>query len=570
MTPTKPPRLRCAVYTRKSTEEGLDQEFNSLDAQREACAAYVASQTGLGWTLLPDIYDDGGISGGTMERPALRRLLADIADRRVDVVVVYKIDRLTRSLVDFCKIVEVFDANAVSFVSVTQQFNTTSSMGRLTLNILLSFAQFEREVTAERIRDKIAASKKKGMWMGGIVPLGYRVEDRKLVIHEPEAATVRLLFERYLELRSVPALVVEARDRGLSTRCLKKRDGTVVTSMPFRRGNLYHLLSNPIYVGKIRHHDKIYDGEHSALLPLATFEAAQRLLADQAPARRQPKNSDQLHLLTGLLFDETGGRMRSVHTNKKGVRYRYYVSKPNEQFDPQDMAAGWRLPAKEVETIVERALDRVLRDRALLSEWLGPTTSPRELTSAFSRADAMIAARQDVDRQQRRERLTGLIARIDIEPGALILAFDRLNVAAVLLGHGISTFSASEGDATSIVKLTYPFTMKRRGIEARMVLTDGTVPAPAADVALIDLVGRAHRYLQLISDGTCKSMTDVATICGTDTSEVSRLLPLAFLAPNITGAILAGTQPVDLTARGLSRIDELPLCWQQQSLLVGV
>lgn len=570
MTQPKPPRLRCAVYTRKSTEEGLEQEFNSLDAQREACAAYVTSQIGLGWTLLPDIYDDGGISGGTMERPALRRLLADIAERRVDVVVVYKIDRLTRSLVDFCKIVEVFDANAVSFVSVTQQFNTTSSMGRLTLNILLSFAQFEREVTAERIRDKIAASKKKGMWMGGIVPLGYRVENRKLVINEPEAATVRLLFEQYLELRSVPALVVKARNRGLSTRCLKKRDGTVVTSMPFRRGNLYHLLSNPIYVGKIRHRDKIYDGEHPALLPLATFEAAQRLLADQAPARRQPKNCDQLHLLTGLLFNETGHRLRSVHTNKKGVRYRYYVSKPGEHLDPHEMDIGWRLPAGDVEAVVERALDRVLHDRALLSEWLGASASPSELASAFLRADSIIAAGPDADRLQRRERLTALIVRIDIEPGALTLSFDRCRIAGVLLGRSSSALSASEGVATSIVTLTYPFTIKRRGIEARLVLTDGTAPAPAPDGALIDLMGRAHRYQQLISDGTGKSMTDVAHICGTDTSEVSRLLPLAFLAPRITDAIMTGKQPVDLTARRLSRIDDLPLCWQQQSLLLGV
>jgi site-specific DNA recombinase len=240
------PRLRCAVYTRKSTEEGLDQEFNSLDAQREACAAYVASQIGLGWKLVPDRYDDPGFSGGSIDRPALQTLLQDIADKKVDVVVVYKIDRLTRSLTDFSRIVEVFDKAGASFVSVTQQFNTTTSMGRLTLNVLLSFAQFEREVTAERIRDKIAASKKKGMWMGGVVPLGYRVENRKLIANPEEARTVCWLFERYLQLKSVRALVDEAAALGHAGRETKRRDGSTVTSRPFGRGNLYHLLSNVI------------------------------------------------------------------------------------------------------------------------------------------------------------------------------------------------------------------------------------------------------------------------------------------------------------------------------------
>ena len=255
--------LRCAVYTRKSTDEGLDQEFNSLDAQREACTAYIASQAGLGWTLVADRYDDGGISGGTMERPALQRLLRDIGERRVDVVVVYKIDRLTRSLVDFSKMVEIFDQANASFVSITQQFNTTTSMGRLTLNVLLSFAQFEREVTAERIRDKIAASKKKGMWMGGTVPLGYRVENRKLMIEENEAKTVRHLFARYLKLKSVRALAEEADATGLEGR-LPSAGGK--PGKPFGRGNLYHLLSNPVYIGKVRHHGEIFDGEHLPIL----------------------------------------------------------------------------------------------------------------------------------------------------------------------------------------------------------------------------------------------------------------------------------------------------------------
>ncbi len=253
------PRLRCAIYTRKSTDEGLDQDFNSLDAQREACAAYITSQASLGWKLSPKFYDDGGISGGTMERPALQQLLADIKQGLVDIIVVYKIDRLTRSLMDFAKMVDVFDEHKISFVSVTQQFNTTTSMGRLTLNVLLSFAQFEREVTAERIKDKIAASKKKGMWMGGLVPLGYKAQDKKLMINKEEAKTVELLFEQYLELGSVKKLVEASKTAGLQGREYRQKNGVLNQSKPFSRGNLYHLLSNPVYIGKTRHQDQIYE-----------------------------------------------------------------------------------------------------------------------------------------------------------------------------------------------------------------------------------------------------------------------------------------------------------------------
>lgn len=306
-------RLRCAIYTRKSSEEGLEQEFNSLDAQREACSAFIASQTGLGWKLFPEQYNDGGISGGSMERPALQRLLADIEAGRIDVVVVYKIDRLTRALMDFARIVEIFDRQGVSFVSVTQQFNTTTSMGRLTLNVLLSFAQFEREVTAERIRDKIAASKKKGMWMGGVVPLGYQVKDRKLLIEQDEAKIVRHLFDRYLELGSVPQLVDEA--HAITLPANGRRGGK-----PFGRGNLYHLLANPIYVGKIRHKQELHEGEHQAIIDPDRFERVQALLAAQKQARSSPANQPDAHRLTGLLFDDSGDRLSPSHATKRGKR----------------------------------------------------------------------------------------------------------------------------------------------------------------------------------------------------------------------------------------------------------
>ncbi|MGE3745605.1 MAG: recombinase family protein [Sphingomonadaceae bacterium] len=260
--------LRCAIYTRKSTDEGLKQSFNSLDAQREACAAYILSQTHEGWEDVGEHYDDGGWSGGTMERPALRQLLEDVCLGKIDIIVVYKVDRLTRSLADFAKIVEVLDANGASFVSVTQAFNTTNSMGRLTLNVLLSFAQFEREVTAERIRDKIAASKARGMWMGGPIPIGYQLQDRKLVPDHQEAATVSLIFERYVELRSIAALVDELYDQGIVTKSRTYRDGRTVGGIPFNKGPLAQLLQNPIYIGKVRHRDQLHDGQHEAIIDL--------------------------------------------------------------------------------------------------------------------------------------------------------------------------------------------------------------------------------------------------------------------------------------------------------------
>ena len=406
------PRLRCAIYTRKSTEEGLDQEFNSLDAQREACAAFIASQVGLGWKLVPDRYDDPGFSGGSMERPALQRLLQDIRDRKVDVVVVYKIDRLTRSLTDFSRIVEVFDQAGVSFVSVTQQFNTTTSMGRLTLNVLLSFAQFEREVTAERIRDKIAASKKKGMWMGGVVPLGYRVENRKLIVHPEEAKTVRWLFERYLDLKSVRALVEEAASHGHSGRTTVRKDGSSVTTRPFGRGNLYHLLSNPIYVGSIRHRDRIYDGEHEAIIDRKMFDDVQQLLKAQAPDRRSPSNQADGHLLTGILYDETGEKLRAVHANKKGVRFRYYVSRQLVEGRKKDVD-GWRLPANEVDSVVEHQLTQILHDRAQLADWIQKFAPTANLATALYRSSILmtrlktdpIEARRELVRQARQARL---------------------------------------------------------------------------------------------------------------------------------------------------------------------
>jgi len=317
-----PSRKRCAIYTRKSSEEGLEQEFNSLQAQSEACEAYIRSQRHEGWALARTCYDDGGFSGGNMERPALQRLLADIRESRIDIIVVYKVDRLTRSLADFARLVEIFDAQGVSFVSVTQQFNTTSSMGRLTLNVLLSFAQFEREVTGERIRDKIAASKKKGMWMGGIVPLGYDASERTLVINPAEAETVRCIFALYLEFGCVRRVKQEADRVGLSTKRGTTANGIERGGRPFSRGHIYRLLSNPIYVGEIAHKGQLYSGQHPALIDTETWTAVRDQLATNASNHRRKADAAEPSLLAGLLVDDRGERLTPSHTVKKGRRYR--------------------------------------------------------------------------------------------------------------------------------------------------------------------------------------------------------------------------------------------------------
>lgn len=340
-------RVRCAIYTRKSSDEGLDQAFNSLDAQREACAAYIASQRHEGWKLSPARFDDGGLSGGTLERPALQALLEEIDAGRVDMVVVYKIDRLTRSLADFARIVERLEAAGASFVSVTQSFNTSTSMGRLTLNVLLSFAQFEREVTAERIRDKIAASKKKGMWMGGLVPLGYDKSGDGLVINPAEAETVRTLFEGYLRFGCVRQVKTYAAERSLLTKTRILQSGSVQSGKQFSRGRLYHLLSNPIYIGKIKHRDTVYDGLHDAIVDAALWDHVQAQLAANRVARRSRKTAANPSPLAGKLFDDEGRRLTPTHAVKSGRRYRYYVSKDNTL----------RLPAIEIEAAIQSALE---------------------------------------------------------------------------------------------------------------------------------------------------------------------------------------------------------------------
>src|SRR5712692_7272903 len=355
-TPSVKP-IRCAIYTRVSTEQGLDQEFNSLDAQYDAASAYIKSQAHAGWTLIRSRYDDGGYSGGSTDRPDLQKLLDDIRSRKIDVIVVYKVDRLTRSLADFAKLVELFDAHGVSFVSVTQQFNTTTSMGRLTLNVLLSFAQFEREVTSERIRDKIAASKRKGLWVGGTLPLGYEMKDGKIAIVEEEAELVRSIFRRYLELSSVNELLRDLRERNIRTKTRLLSTGATRGGIPFGRGALYYLLSNHFYIGEVKYKNEILPGEQPPIMDRALFDAVRQKSFAQWSHRTIVRNKSD-HLLTGLLFDDAGYRMIPTHATKAGIRYRYYVSAPSLHGEAKTASAGSisRAPAADIEDIVIKSI----------------------------------------------------------------------------------------------------------------------------------------------------------------------------------------------------------------------
>lgn len=571
------PRLRCAIYTRKSSEEGLDQDFNSLDAQREACEAYIASQASLGWKLSPTLYDDGGISGGTMERPALKQLLNDIKQGLVDVVVVYKIDRLTRSLMDFSKMMEVFDnprggegrkpdrecKESVSFVSVTQQFNTTTSMGRLTLNVLLSFAQFEREVTAERIRDKIAASRKKGMWMGGIVPLGYQAEDKKLVINKDEAQTVQYLFERYLELGSVKQLSVEAKENGLVGRAYKQKNGEIRKTAPFGRGNLYHLLSNPVYIGKVRHKDNIYDGQHEAIIDQELWDAVQARMESNTRERFSGTNSKSASILTGLIFDETGDRLSPTHAIKNGIRYRYYISNRLSNRGSTKLE-GWRLPAKELEQPVLNILNEHLTNPLKTGELIDlETLSVNEHQILFAAANRLSRNLKISPVNKQKHILASFIQRVELQPGKLIIDVDGTRLKNLLVDDHAETAEPN------IKRIEIHHQLHKRGVEAKLVLADVKAREPNPDHHLIMLIAKAHLWLRMLTDGTADSIGDLAHKKNEDQNEISRFLPLAFLAPDIVEHILAGTQPVDLTVQKLRDTSTLPNTWNEQREMLG-
>ena len=510
-------RIRCAIYTRKSTDEGLDQAFNSLDAQREACAAYILSQRHEGWTLVPDLYDDGGFTGGNMDRPGLKHLLADVRSGKVDVIVVYKVDRLTRSLADFAKIVEVLDAQGASFVSVTQAFNTTTSMGRLTLNVLLSFAQFEREVTGERIRDKIAASKARGMWMGGTPPLGYRVEDRKLVVVPEQTATVRMIFERYLALGSVMALKGELDANGIRSPVRMSRAGRSYGDTPFSRGALYLLLQNRTYLGEVTHKGKAYPGDHAAIIDKALFERAAALIAQNLNHHNAGKNFDEPSLLVGRVWDGEGRRMSPDHATKRTRRYRYYATHASAV---TRKCPAWRVPAGDLESIV------LTQMRKLPDAERHEPTPPREVIAAY-------------------------IERV-------IVHADRVEIR----------FTEAAQMPESIV--TVAAVLVRRGGETKLAVAPDSDSAPQLrDPALIKLIVKAHQARQALESSEGQSIAALAQQLGFTRDYYGVLLRIAYLAPDIVAAILNGRQPVQLTRQRLARMTNLPADWQAQREMLG-
>jgi site-specific DNA recombinase len=497
--------LRCAIYTRKSTEHGLELEFNSLDAQRDASESYIKSQASQGWKVLPQHYDDPAYSGGTLERPALQQLLRDIDAGRVDVIVVYKIDRLTRSLADFAKLVEAFDAKSISFVAVTQQFNTTTSMGRLTLNVLLSFAQFERELSSERVRDKIAASRRKGKWTGGTVPLGYDAKNKKLVINKAEAETVRYIFKRYLELQSFGKLVEDLDNKGIVTKRrvtkVKKYNGEI----PFTYGPLAYFLKNRLYIGETGHKEKWFRGEHTAIVDRKIFDQVQQLLASK-PVDRKARRTASEALLIGKLYDDRGNRMSPSYSTKNGVRYRFYVSSALLRGRKTEAGSVRRVPAEEIEQAV---------------------------LAAIRPSQGNVANENDPD----------LIKKV-------VVGRDQLLIMTTDPDDAASGKEASE-------QIKVAWSPQKR--DAGTAVEQQGAPEGEFNEGLIQSVVRAHVWIKAFREGACRSIDDLVETNGLHTKVVRQALRLAFLSPSVTSAILEGQQPAQLS---LARIPKLlPLCW---------
>jgi DNA invertase Pin-like site-specific DNA recombinase len=578
LSPASPTRRRCAVYTRKSSEEGLEQSFNSLHAQRDACEAYIASQRHEGWAALPQLYDDGGLSGGSMDRPALRQLLDDVRAGLVDIVVVYKVDRLTRSLADFAKLTELFDAHGTSFVSVTQQFNTSTSMGRLTLNVLLSFAQFEREVAGERIRDKIALSKRRGMWVGGLPPLGYDGIDRKLVVNSAEAETVRLIFRTYLELGSIGALKAALDGSGVRSKRRRFSDGREVGGAPLSRGAIYLILRNQLYRGQIAHRGEVHQGNHEAIIDVETWDAVQTMLTAQSGRGRGSGAGSQSAVtsvdassaspLTGLVFDERGHRLSPVTAVRRGRRYRYYVSAPLVRGVCN--SDGLRIPAPDLEALVASTLHGHLSDPGWVIEVLGVGLVGREAQRLIAAAGAVAHSFTGASTCVRSA--AGPNARIIVGRQKLTIELD----AAVLAGLLADTAMAISGEplpltpVASTITVSVPAHPLRCGKEMRIVVGSVESERRAPDPQLVALVSDAHRWFESLRNGRHSTIAGIAAAEKRPVADVSRIIALAFLAPDIVEMILTGRQPATLTPERLKPRRPLPLDWsEQRALLFG-
>ena len=537
--PAPAKRLRCAVYTRKSSEEGLEQDFNSLHAQREACEAYISSQRHEGWTLVRTPYDDGGYSGGSMERPGLAALLADIDARRIDIVVVYKVDRLTRSLADFAKIVERFDAAGVSFVSVTQSFNTTTSMGRLTLNVLLSFAQFEREVTGERIRDKIAASKRKGLWMGGNPPLGYRVEARKLVVAAEEAMAVRTIFAAYLEVRSLGALVAALRHKGILSKRAVLRDGSVRGGIPFTKGPLAHLLGNRTYVGEINHRSSSFPGQHASIVDRTVFEAVQTLRTEHRRVHHR-RRQDCEGLLSNLLFDAAGRRFRQETVRKGPALYRYYVLRQEgDNAEAKGRATdgqGAKATARQssIEKKQATSITHRINAAAIESAVLGAVKA----LAGDSSEDVPSAC------------IERMLARVSVHS-------DRLTLELTEPGE-----AAARSRTIDIAWAQAPHSPRRRIVVPAASSAESVRPIRAENRALLlEAIVRARLGLDRLASGDIASIDELAEREGKSSRQIQTALSLAFLSPAIVRGVLQGALR---HSAGVASCANLPMDWRRQ------
>ncbi|MEM8632970.1 MAG: recombinase family protein [Pseudomonadota bacterium] len=538
-------RVRCAIYTRKSSEDGLEQDFNSLDAQREACEAYIASQRHEGWELLPDRYDDGGISGGHLERPGLQRLMESVDAKQVDQIVVYKIDRLTRSLADFAKLVDRLDAAETSFVSVTQSFNTATSMGRLTLNMLLSFAQFEREVTAERIRDKIAASKRKGMWMGGLVPLGYNADGRTLRINKTEALIVRRLYDLYLERGTLREVKEQAEQEGLRSKLRQGSNGRTSGGKPLDRGQIQHLLSNPVYAGRIRHKGHVHEGQHDAIIDPEMWEKVQEMLKNGAAVKRGTRHTKQASPLAGKLFDETGDRLTPSHSRKNGKRLRYYISRRLIKDRSRQHPEAWRLPADQIEQVLLDAL----------SARLGKPGAALEMTTGLE-AGQVQRLSEKLQKSWTKPSLLSLIERVGLQRGFLKVTLDAAAVANAL------DCSIEELNADGL-NIEMAFQMRRRGVELKLFLGD---PPQEIDRTLAQNIIKARQYLSQIIAG--KTFGEIAEAEGVSKRRIQDVTNLALLAPESIEAIVSGENPSGLTTDYLIK-NRFPAVWSAQSAQFG-
>jgi site-specific DNA recombinase len=538
--------VRCAIYTRVSTDSGLDQEFNSLDAQYDAASAYIKSQAHAHWALVRTRYDDGGFSGGSTNRPALQQLLADIKAHRINVIVVYKVDRLTRSLSDFAKLVELFDANGVSFVSVTQQFNTTTSMGRLTLNVLLSFAQFEREVTAERIRDKVAASKRKGLWVGGMVPFGYELKDGKLLIVEEEAERVRTIFRRYLELGSVNRLVIDLGERGFRSKIRKLSNGTIRGGIAFTQGPLFYMLRNRFYIGEVLYKNEICPGPQPPLLDRYLFDAVQAKLTAQWSHRTITRGKSAA-LLSGLLFDDAGHPMQPTHATKSGVRYRYYVSQPHLRGSATSSSSTVsRVPATYIEAAVMAAI------AVHLCEQRRPA-----------------ADQHPVDRNI----LAAYIARIDVTKNQLAIKLKRpVADDGSDVDQEFAPDMESDGNTSDpILRIPWckPPSRKSRELLLPPSIPRRTVRPMKAErrTALLMAIARGRTWLDEIISGTAAGPEQLAALHKCSVRHVTMTISMAFIAPPLVKAAIEGRLPRGI---GVANLRDAPAEWSRQFERLGL